>query len=186
MKQGIYSRIKRWKERIEKITMKNKGYGDICKFYITSYSNNQGEYKDIVKNYIQYYHVRANRCKYIYYIFNIIKFLALAIIPVMQLLDTNSSFGWVATGGASVCMLVESILELLRVKDKWILYRNADNVLLHEQREFSMEVGKYEKNNDKFCMFVYSVESVICDEARLWSDTVRAQGNNKEEGLNKG
>lgn len=166
--------------------MKLLDYSDICKFYIECYGNYQDEYKKIVENYIQYYHLRAKRCKHTYYILNIFKFLTLAIIPVVQVADSDNTFIWIATLGASICLFVESVLELLRVKDKWILYRKTDNVLISEQRMYVTGIGKYEDGiaNEKFMTFVYSIEALISNEARIWSDTVRGKGNESENNRN--
>lgn len=153
---------------------------NITDFYFHKYSGEVTEYLKIVENYIEYYHFRARKCKYKYYSFNIIKYIALALIPVVQSFGGIQKFPWIATIVSSICLLTEAILELLRTKEKWILYRNTDNALLKEQREFVTGKGKYIHEEDKYAIFVKMVESLIDDEARKWSEMVRSEKKDSE------
>lgn len=154
--------------------MKNKEKNISC-YYFHEYSGKMEKYLEIVECYIEYYHMRARKCKYKYYSFNIIKYIALALIPIVQSFGGIEKFPWIATIVSSVCLLTEAILELIRTKEKWILYRNTDNALMKEQREFITGKGKYINEQDKYARFVEAVETLIDDEARKWSEMVRSE-----------
>ena len=64
------------------------------------------------------------------------------------------------------------MLALFRLQEKWILYRNTDNVLLSEVRQYISGEGKYSGLEERFSAFVKNVESIIGEEARKWNDTV--------------
>lgn len=142
------------------------------------------DYFEVVSNYINYYSRRAQRCKNQYYGANIVKFIALASIPVIQMTNIAISRPWIAGSASAVCLFVESIMALWRTREKWIMYRDSYNMLTNEQRQYAIGYGKYYGERKQFQEFVVNVEKIISDEARKWSETVREkkdeQDNNKE------
>lgn len=132
---------------------------------------NESKYLTIVHNYIQYYYERADKYKIWYLALSVAKFLVLAAIPVSQTLTQFVSLPWLAAGGSSLCILLESVTELFRMKDKWILYRRVGNDLMSEERQYVMRVGVYQEEDEdrNFRLFVTNVENIIGKEASSWS-----------------
>lgn len=135
---------------------------------------NQGEYLKIVHNYIRYYYKRAESYKMWYLLLSVAKFLILAVIPVSQTFRHSADLPWLAAGASSLCIFLESVMALFRMKDKWILYRKAGNDLMCEERQYVMEIGEYSRRNgDKFTIFASNIEKIICGEACEWNRMVQ-------------
>lgn len=132
---------------------------------------NESKYFTIVHNYIQYYYERADKYKIWYLALSVAKFWVLAAIPVSQTLTQFVSLPWLAAGASSLCILLESVTELFRMKDKWILYRRVGNDLMSEERQYVMRVGVYQEEDEdrNFRLFVTNVENIIGKEASSWS-----------------
>lgn len=139
------------------------------------------EYFEVVNNYIRYYARRAKRCKYQHYGFNIVKFIALAAIPVIQMFDATADMPWVAGIASSICLLVESVMGLWRTREKWIIYRDTYNQLVREQRIYATGSGVYGKKKKRFRKFVMNIENLISDEARKWCEVVREKEQTGDE-----
>lgn len=144
-------------------------------YYYTAEKPTEGTteagYLKIVKNYIRYYYKYAERYKWWYLCLSIIKFLILAMIPVSQTIDALTSFPWITASASSLCILLESVTELFRMKEKWILYRKAGNDLLREEREYVTGTNGYSNKSEKekFEKFVENAENIISEEASKWN-----------------
>lgn len=169
--------------------MKIRENSGIAKYYIQKYDEAKDEYYNIVSNYIQYYDHRATRSKWEYYILNTVRLLAIASVPVVQVLDQQSAYTWVVVAVSSLCLFLESIMGLVKIKDKWILYRKTNNVLMSKQRNYAVEYQMAASDQQLlFRQFVIDVEEIIDEEARKWSETVMRKeespateaGNEKE------
>lgn len=91
---------------------------------------------------------------------NGIKIIAVASIPFFQVANILSA-EW-AAGASAVSLIMEGFIALLHVEDKWHLYRSTNNVLLQEQREYIMRVGKYSNNqSDIFKVYPESVKLIF-------------------------
>ncbi len=132
---------------------------------------NRAKYFKVVHNYIQYYYKRADKYKKWYLTLSVGKFLVLAVIPVSQTLTQSVSLPWLAAGASSLCILLESVTELFRMKDKWILYRGVGNDLMSEERRYVMKAGVYQDEDEEknFRLFVANAENIIGKEASSWS-----------------
>ena len=108
-----------------------------------------------------------------FYILNMIKYLTLAVIPVVQGVQKIAEHTWVATISASVCLLIEAMLRLWRTEEKWILYRSTNNTLMSEKRQYVTSKGIYKNANDPCEILVERVESIIDDEAHKWVATFK-------------
>ncbi|XCP85341.1 DUF4231 domain-containing protein [Roseburia hominis] len=142
-------------------------------YFMKGHESTEEEYFEVVNNYIRYYARRAKRCKYQYYGFNIIKFIALAAIPIIQMIDVTADRPWIAAMASSICLLVESIMGMWRTREKWIIYRDTYNQLGREQRIYATGSGKYAEKEKRFHKFVMNIEALISDEARKWCEVVR-------------
>lgn len=69
---------------------------------------------------------------------------------------------------------MDSLNDLIQMKDKWILYRNADGRLMREQRQYSLKSGGYSGLDDekRFHMFADNFEDIVQCEAKEWAVTV--------------
>lgn len=144
-----------------------KLFDDIQKYYFKDEKDTEKIFHEIVSNYIKFYHIRALRNQYAFYIMSGIKIIAVASIPLFQVTGTLSA-EW-ATGASAISLIMEGFIALLHVQDKWHLYRSTNNVLLQEQREYTMRIGKYSNNQiDVFKVYVENVEALIDDEAKKW------------------
>lgn len=142
----------------------------------------QRSYLKIVENYIEYYHRRANECKYLYYTISTIKIVLIALIPAIQLCNNSIVIKIISVLVSALVLAFESLLALYKSKDKWFLYRETCNILMSELRKF--------KINSKYCTiccsdvfeeFVQTIEDMIHDEARKWVQTVRKREDDKSK-----
>lgn len=136
----------------------------------------EGDYLKVIQNYIRYYYKYAEIYKWLYLILNFVKLLILAAIPVMQTIEEIQGWPWIAAGLSSLCILLESLMELFRMKDKWILYRKAGNDLMHQERKYVTCTGKYgrEDKRERLELFVEDAENIIGSEAAKWNQLVQS------------
>lgn len=129
----------------------------------------------IVQNYIEYYHRRARLYKVWYLALSVIKFLALAVIPVVQATELAADAPWIAAVASSACLFLESVMELFHMKDKWNLYRKTESRLVSEERQFKTRTGIYRhiEDVDLFYAFVGNIESIIDSEGAEWDRMVQ-------------
>lgn len=164
---------------------------DFCKrkFHL-SFSTKPGkctedEYMEIVDNYIEYYCLRAHRCKIQYYTLNIIRLVALALVPVLEILNESIPFQWTTVLASSIAILMEGIIVLWRVRKKWALYRDTYNRLLRAQRKYMVKRKESNQNADEnskeFDEFFELVESIIQSEGNQWKDTVNRESDSDGE-----
>lgn len=156
---------------------------EICEFYISDFTDAEKDYQKVVANYISYYEQRARSCKYQYYTLNIIKFIALSSIPIIQATSAAVKLPWIAATASAVCLLMESMLGLWKSKDKWIIYQDTNNILMSVQRQYILQAGAYKESDNPLNIFVETVENLINDEARRWNETVmkREEKRNRAE-----
>lgn len=147
-------------------------------YYCNSRDRDIKEYDKVVSSYITYYHVRASRCKYTFYIFSLIKLVLLACLPIFQAAKLLEEMPWFIQIFSSIIFIIESALEILRLKEKWILYRSTCNNLMSIQRQYA-GIGK--RNWDERTLdYINAVEEVINGEARQWVELSKAAKNDKE------
>ena len=79
-------------------------------------------------------------------------------------------------------MVLEGINALFRWQEKWVLYRNAQNALMREIRQFVVREGIYQDEEKGFSLFVETVEGIIDDEARKWNSYMKEQKEQKNTG----
>lgn len=136
---------------------------------------NKAEYFRVVRNYAQYYYRRAGVYKIWYLGLSVIKLLILAMIPVSQTFTQLSDLPWIAAGASSLCILLESVTELFRMKEKWVLYRKVGNDLMREGRQYAMKSGGYQDEDEEknFRIFVANVENIIDEESSSWKQMIQ-------------
>lgn len=134
------------------------------------------EYLQVVYNYIQYYYKRAENYKRWYRFLSVLKIVILAFIPVSQACDFLAGIPCVIALASSLCILLESVMALFNMKDKWILYRKVGNALMHEERKYVTGTGAYHQENREkaFILFVENTESIISNEADDWNQMVQS------------
>lgn len=136
---------------------------------------NKDEYFRIMHNYVQYYYKRANLYKIWYLSLSVTKLLILAMIPVSQTFAGLSALPWIAAGASSLCILLESVTELFRMKEKWVLYRKVGNDLMREGRQYAMKAGGYQDGDEEknFRIFVTNAENIINEESSSWKQMIQ-------------
>lgn len=65
------------------------------------------------------------------------------------------------------------------------MYRNTQNALMREDRQFTEGQGIYSNEEDRFSKFVETVEGIIDDEARKWNTYVQEKNSQKNENEGK-
>lgn len=144
---------------------------DIDLYYYNADRMDIKEYDRIVSAYIRYYHLRANRCKFGFYLWTILKLVLVAVLPVIQAVKLLDEFPWFVTAFSSGIFLIESILELWRFREKWILYRSTCNSLISVQRQF---MGKnVEGTNERRREYIEIVEGIIGEEGKTWGEMTK-------------
>ncbi len=143
------------------------------------------EYNETVKNYIRYYHIRSRWCKNNYYFLSVAKIFALALIPVLQAINKLQEYGWLVVALSGGGLLVDSLISLFHLKEKWQLYRKTCTVIGAEQRKYAARCEPYQEEETAFGTYVKNVEDIISDESRRWSNTV-SENKEKKEKAEKG
>lgn len=133
----------------------------------------QEEYFRIVHNYVQYYYERARVYKTWYLGLSVTKLLILALIPVSQTFAQISDLPWIAAGASSLCIFLESVTELFRMREKWVLYRKVGNDLMREGRQYAMKAGVYQDEEKSFRIFVANAENIISEESASWKQMIQ-------------
>lgn len=133
------------------------------------------KYLNVVHNYIRYYYARAGHYKAWYLGLSVAKFVVLAVIPVSQTLPRVIELPWIAAGASSLCILLESLIELFGMKDRWRLYRKVGNDLMREERQYVTGTGAYVGKNEEesFGIFVPNIENMIEKESSDWNRMVQ-------------
>lgn len=136
---------------------------------------NKEEYFGVVHNYVKYYYERARVYKVWYLGLSVTKLLILAMIPVSQTFTQLSDLPWIAAGASSLCILLESVTELFRMKEKWVLYRRVGNDLMREGRQYAMKAGVYQDEDEEknFRIFVANAENIISEESTSWKQMIQ-------------
>ena len=151
---------------------------DRYQYYLKCINAPKEEYFRVVNNYIDYYSNRAREYKRYYYIGCFVKCLLLAGILVIQSITETASMPWIAATASAACLIIETMMGIMHSQEKWELYRSTFNSLMSEQRQYASGCGRYYemKKKARFQMFVISVEQLIGDEARRWSEMVQREG----------
>lgn len=76
-------------------------------------------------------------------------------------------------------LFIESVLEVWRLKDKWILYRSTCNNLMSIQRQYA-GIGK-KKLDARTIDYINVVEAVINGESGQWIELSRDMKNDKDK-----
>lgn len=151
---------------------------DIDLYYYNADKMDIKEYDRIVSDYIKYYHFRADRCKRGFYFCTVLKLMLIAILPIIQAAELLETLPWCIAAFSSGIFLIESILELWRFREKWILYRSTCNSLISVQRQF---MGKgAEGVNEKRQEYIDIVEGIIGEEGNAWGKMVRETKEGKK------
>lgn len=155
---------------------------EVHQYYIQELKAEEKSYLDIVSNYIEYYEVRAFRCKWGFYGTNLVKLLGLSGITFLKVIGkSGDTFATMAALVTTMCLVIEGIMALFKWQEKWILYRNTQNALMKENRQFTTGQGIYSDQENRFSKFVETVEGIIGDEARKWNTYVKEQNSQKNE-----
>lgn len=144
----------------------DKKIKNIDLYYFSTDKRNVEDYDHIVSNYIKYYHFRARRCKVGFYFWSVMKLCLIALMPVIQAINSFENSSWIIPVCTSGLFLIESILEIWRFKEKWILYRDTCNRLTSIQRQFMGSTA--EGIDDERLIYIGLVESLIEEEVRNW------------------
>lgn len=154
--------------------MKKRNWNEIRKFCILDSSKGMEELARVALLYIDYYHDKAQLYKYAYRGLSVVKYLTLGAIPVIQVIPAAKRFPWTVAVLSSMSIMLDSIINLFQMKDKWIIYRKTDSRLLSEQRLFTLLAGEYygldeEQSQQKF---IGKFEEIVGCESNEWSEIV--------------
>ena len=178
----MYYKVVLIREGVDMLWMKEWLKKEVHQYYIQELDAEREAYVEVVSNYIDYYNSRAFRCKMLFYGTNFAKIVGLAGITFVKVIEKDgSNFSTVAAVITTLCLVLEGAMALFRWQEKWILYRNAQNALMKEKRQFAVREGIYSNTEDYFSLFVMTVEGIIDDEARKWNSYMREQQQKNED-----
>lgn len=91
------------------------------KYIVQSSADLEMGYEQCIEEYINYYDSRSKKYKSIYFFWNTVKLVAIACIPIGEILlkdmtDTN----WIVIGASSITIFCESFLEKIKARDKYL------------------------------------------------------------------
>lgn len=136
--------------------------------------------KERLEDQIAWYDDKSAIQKKIYYWSKAVATLLTASIPVCTGLILKFHYMVIIVSIiAALCLVIESILSLTKVHEKWIEYRSITETLRHEKYMYLVETGVYDnmQKDDKFKFFVERIESIISQENNNWANL----GKNKSE-----
>ena len=155
---------------------------EVHQYYIRELNAEEQDYLNVVSNYIEYYNIRAFRCKWGFYGTRLIKILGLSSVTFLKIIGKDGTgFATMAAAVTTTCLAMEGIVALFKWQEKWTLYRNTQNALMSEDRQFTEGQGIYSNEEDRFSKFVETVEGIIDDEARKWNTYVKEKTSQKNE-----
>lgn len=125
-------------------------------------------YDKLALSYIDYYHKRATISKWSFLLFNLAKIILIGMLPVFQMTCIVDAYPWIITALASGALIMESIIELWRLKEKWILYRSTCSRLMAVQRQYA---GKTQDDDPDLEKYVADIELIISEEGSKWLET---------------
>ncbi len=134
-------------------------------------------YEQSVKWYIK----KANCLKICYYLFNILAFLSLGIIPIINSIPyTNDYHKIIVNIFSGLSATATSFISLFKFKEKWIHYRTIAEVLQTELSIYTESAGKYKNLSDsiKNKRLVETIEKIMTTEHKQWKEIIK---NNMEE-----
>lgn len=103
-------------------------------------------------------------------------------VPGLQLIPSVIERPWITAFVSAIGLVAETMLALFKSKEKWQLYRDANNMLIAEQRKYYCDVDEYSGEDNsikKWKCYVQNVESIVDGEARKWS--MKMVGKNEEQ-----
>ncbi len=156
----------------------NRGKGAMLRYCCNGERGATKDYEEAVLAYIEYYHVRALRCKCGFYIFNVIKIILIGMLPVLQAAGVVNSIPWIIAAFSSGILITESILELWRFKEKWILYRSTCNRLMTVQRQYA---GKWGNSGKEMEEYIAEVEAIISGEGNKWIEVSKDKKHKEDK-----
>lgn len=151
----------------------DKDTREIQDYCIMDCGKSKEEFLRVSLEYIKYYDRRAKKYKFGYRGLNVSKYVILAAIPVIQASPIATSFAWIVAMASSLCILLDSVINLFQMKDKWILYRSTGSKLMSEQRQYALQMGEYYglENDQCLHLFVKNVENIVGGESKEWLAT---------------
>lgn len=160
--------------------MRNKWMNDMSQYCCDDKDWNTIEYNKAVSAYIKYYHIRAKRCKYAYYVLSLIKIMLVGTLPVLQAVGIIDTCSWLVAAFSSGILILESTMELFKLRDKWRLYRNTCNQLMTVQRKYTGERVSIFEAKTKAKEYIATAEAIINGEAGMWLEISKDTKENKE------
>lgn len=125
-------------------------------------------YEKCIKEYMNYYDTRSKWYKKIYYTGTIIKLIAVASVPIMELaVQSGGEVNWQVVGAGAIALFCESLLDKIKAKEKYLSYRNVCEKLSSEQRMYKSKCDRYSGKHAN-SKYVKRVEGIIAAENKDW------------------
>lgn len=119
---------------------------------------------------VKWYIKKANRFKFIFYLFSIIGIVFPASIPIVNsFLNCYRCESDVAITIISVSASISaSFLTLFKAQEKWMHYRYVAETLQIEYSFYTTAVGDYEDSEKRLKHFLKKIESIMSEEHDQW------------------
>lgn len=129
---------------------------------------------------IQWYSLKSQRYKTIFYGLIIIQLFTASLLPIipsfLDFYDSNNSLLnnmklFLSLSGA-VIFIVSGLLNFGRFRENWLKYRKTAEILKQEKYTFLTNSYPYE-NSDNFKKFVKTIEEIVSKENLEWENTYK-------------
>jgi len=139
--------------------------------------------RDRVDDQIDWYDKKSQANQKLYKWLRVIEIISAASIPfVAGYMDDSILWPKVIAGGLGlVVAIITAIVGLYNFQEHWVEYRTTCESLKHEKFLYLTKTEPY-NIEDPFPLFVKRIESLISTENTKWSQHVRAQKKEKQNG----
>ena len=158
-----------------------KGQRNIDKYIVLDNNKSESGYEQCIEEFMNYYDGRSKKYKRIYFVWTIIKLLAIASIPLAEIFKMDiSETNWIVIAASAIIIFCESLLEKTKARDKYLSYRSTCDKLMSEQRMYKTQCGYYKEVHDVLNEYVKRIEHIIEIESGNWKEYMNSEGKKEK------
>lgn len=135
--------------------------------------------REIVTHHLTWYSKKASKLKMKYFCFKVLIIVLTGIIPIINQIPILS-LEWkvfISTLLSSASAIAASLLVLFTIKDNWIEYRGAAELIKREVRIYAMKLYPYSDENTRDKIFIQNIENKVQSNHLKWKEITKNNEN---------
>lgn len=131
---------------------------------------------------LDWYEKHAIQSRVTYYTFQILIFLAGALVPIINVFPSDSDTGntytikIISSILGSFIVIFTGVLQITKSNENWISYRSTAELMKSEYQRFKMGVGDYSEEKvankeSRSLLFIERMETIIAEEGKKFMNT---------------